>query len=149
MQDNQLPDEIRKVAADLDKAIEDKNTELILSSFSDDCEIELLGTKLTGKKGARKFVNWMYEHLSEVTFVPITILVDGNAFFEEFILKGKLHNGIEVQSKQAEVLIYENYKVKSLRLYFDRLEFADSVAKGPVSKTLVRKLIKRSLKGLV
>jgi ketosteroid isomerase-like protein len=148
MQDNQLPDEIRKIAADLDNAIENKNIELALSCFSDDCEIELLGIKLTGKEGARKCINWMYEHLAEVRFVPITIMVDGNTFFEEFILKGKLHNGTEVQSKQAEVLIYENYKFRSLRLYFDRLEFADSVAKGPISKALVRTLIKRSLKGL-
>ncbi len=149
MQHNQSPDEIRRVAAGLDNAIENKNMELALSCFSDDCEIELLGTKLTGKEGARKCICWMYEHLAKVRFVPVTIMIQGNTFFEEFILKGKLHNGIEVQSKQAEVLIYENYKVKSLRLYFDRLEFADSIAKGPVSKALVRKLIKRSLKGLL
>jgi hypothetical protein len=149
MQDNQLPDEIRKVAADLDNAIENKNIELALSCFSDDCEMELLGIKLTGKEGARKCIDWMYEHLAEVRFVPITIMIDENTFFEEFILEGKLHNGIEIQSKQAEVLTYENYKVKSLRLYFDRLEYADSVAKGPISKALVKRFIKRSLKGLV
>ena len=149
MQDNPLPDEIRKVSADLDNAIEKKNIDLALSCFSDDCEIELLGIKLTGKEGARKCINWMYEHLVEVRFVPITIMVDGDTFFEEFILKGKLQDGTEIQSKQAEVLIYENCKVRSLRLYFDRLEFADSVAKGPISKALVKRFIKRSLKGLV
>jgi ketosteroid isomerase-like protein len=149
MQDDQLPDEIRKVAADLDNAIENRNIELALSCFSDDCEIELLGIKLTGKEGLRRWITWLYGHLAEIKFLPITIMVEGNTLFEEFILKGKLHNGIEVHSKQAEVLIYENYEVKSLRLYFDRLEFADSVAKGAISKALVRKFIKRSLKGLV
>ena len=146
MKQSQSPDEIRRVAADLDKAVENRNVELILSSFSDDCQIELLGIKLAGKEAARKWLAWMYQHLSEVRFVPVTIMVDGDTFFEEFILKGKLHDGTQVESKQAEVLVYENYKVKSLRLYFDRLDFAESVAKGPVSKTIVRRLIKKSLK---
>lgn len=149
MEQSQLPAQIRRLAAELDNAVESKNIELILSSFSDDCEIELLGIKLTGKEGAKKWIAWIYKHLAEVRFVPVTIMVQGDTFFEEFILKGKLHNGIEIRSKQAEVLIYENYKVKSLRLYFDRLEFADSVAKGPVSKALVRKLIKKSLNELI
>jgi ketosteroid isomerase-like protein len=149
MQNSQLPDEIRKVAADLDNAIENRNIEVALSCFSDDCEIELLGTKLAGREGLRKWITWLYGHLAEIRFLPITIMVYGNTFFEEFVLKGKLHNGIKVQSKQAEVLIYEDYKVRSLRLYFDRLEFADSIAKGPISKALVKRFIKRSLKGLV
>jgi ketosteroid isomerase-like protein len=149
MKYNQLPDEIRKVAMDLDNAIENKDIDVILSSFSDDCEIELLGIKLTGKEGARRWINWLYTHLAEIKFFPVTIMVDGNTFFEEFIAKAKLHNDVEIQSNQAEVLIYKNYKIKSLRVYFDRLDFADSVAKGFISKTIVRKLIKASLKGLV
>lgn len=145
----QLPDEIRKVAMDFDNAIASKSIELALSSFSDDCEIELLGIKLTGKEGARKWINWLYEHLARVEFVPVTIMVDGNIFFEEFVVKAKLQDGTEIQSKQAEVLVYENYKIKSLRLYFDRLDFADSVAKGFISIKIVRRLIRESLKGLL
>lgn len=148
MTQSQSPDEIRRIAANLDKAAENRDVESILSSFSDDCEIELLGIKLAGKQAARRWLGWMYEHLSEIRFVPITIMVDGDTFFEEFVLKGKLHDGTEVESKQAEVLVYEKYKVKSLRLYFDRLDFADSVAKGPISKAIVRRLIRKSLKGL-
>lgn len=148
MEQSQSPDQIRTVAADLDKAVKNRDVELILSSFSDDCQIELLGIKLAGKEAARKWLGWMYDHLSEITFVPITIMVDGDTFFEEFILKGKLHDGTEVESKQAEVLVCEKYKVKSLRLYFDRLDFADSVARGPISKAIVRRVIRKSLKGL-
>jgi ketosteroid isomerase-like protein len=149
METLQLAHEIRKVAMHLDKSIENKDVESILSCFADDCEIELLGIKLKGKKEARKWINWLYTHLADVKFIPVTILVERDMFFEEFIAMAKLHNGIEIQSKQAEVLMYENYKVKSLRLYFDRLDFADSVAKGFISKRLVRLLIKKSLKGLI
>jgi ketosteroid isomerase-like protein len=148
MEQNQLPDKIRQAAADLDNAIENKDVERIMSGFSDDCEIELLGIRLTGKEGLKKWIDWMYAHLAEIKFEPITIMVDGNVFFEEFILKGRFHDGTEVQSKQAEVLIYENHKVKSLRLYFDRLDFAHSVAKGVISKALVRRVVRESLKGL-
>lgn len=55
----QSPDEIRKVATDFDNAIESKNIELALSSFADDCEIELLGVKLIGRQGARKWLDWL------------------------------------------------------------------------------------------
>jgi ketosteroid isomerase-like protein len=148
MVQNQLPEKIRQSAAELDHAIENKDLDRILSSFSDNCEIELLGLKLTGKEGLRKWIDWMYTHLAEIRFTPVTIMVDENIFFEEYILEGRLHDGTKVQSRQAEVLIYENYKVKSLRLYFDRLDFVNSVAKGVISKAVIRRLVRKSLKGL-
>jgi ketosteroid isomerase-like protein len=148
MEQNQLPEKICQTAAELDNAIENKDIDGIMSGFSDDCEIQLLGIRLTGKDGLKKWVDWMFMHLAEIRFEPITIMVDGNVFFEEFILKGILRDGTEVQSRQAEVLIYENYQVKSLRLYFDRLDFAHSVAKGFLSKALVRRVVRESLKGL-
>jgi hypothetical protein len=77
-------------------------------------------------------------------------MIEGNVFFEEFLVKARLPDGTELESKQAEVLVYnEDYKVKSLRLYFDRLDFADAVAKDPLSRMIIRKFIKMSLKGLV
>ena len=148
MEAGQSPDRIRKVAMDLDNALEARDTEIVLSCFADDCEIELLGVKLVGKEGAGKWLDWLYGHLVTVRFLPITIMVDGDTLFEEFVLKGRLQDGHEVESKQAEVLVYEDYKVKSLRLYFDRLDFADAVAKGFISKAIVRQVIKASLKDL-
>ena len=148
MGNRQSPDKIRKVAADFDKAVETKNMERILASFADDCEIELLGQHLSGREGMNRWLDWLHKHIAEVKFEPITILVEGNTFFEEFIVKARLLSGVEIKSKQAEVLLYEDYKIKSLRLYFDRLDFADVLAKGPISKALVTKLIKKSLEGL-
>ena len=148
MESIQSPDEIRKVATDFDKAMESKNTEKLLSSFSDDCEIELFGQLLLGKEGVKKWADWLYKHVDEIKFEPIVIIVEGNTFFEEFIVKAKLHSGVEIRSKQAEVLLYEDYKIKSLRLYFDRLDFAEAVTRGPITKALVRRLINKSLEGL-
>ena len=149
MRNNQSPDEIRRVAADFDKAVENKDTEKILSSFADDCEIELLGQRLVGKAGAKKWIDWLYKHLNEVRFEPIIIMVEGNTFFEEFTVKARLYSGAGIKSQQAEVLLYENYKIKSLRLYFDRLDFAESVTGSPFGKIVVNQIVKKSLDGLV
>ena len=140
---------IKEVAMELDNAIEARDINQIVSFFSDDCEIELMGIKLSGKDGARKWLEWLFGTLVEVKFQPIIIMVEGNVFFEEFILMGTLPNGKIVESKQSEVLVYENYKIKSLRVYFDRLDFADIVAEDFISRRIVGMLISRSLKGLV
>ena len=54
MENKQSPAEIRRLAADFDKAVENRDTEQILSSFADDCEIELLGQRLVGKAGVKR-----------------------------------------------------------------------------------------------
>ena len=41
--------EIKEVAMAFDKALEDKDLNKVVESFTDDCEIELLSTKLQGK----------------------------------------------------------------------------------------------------
>lgn len=145
----QLPSEIRKVAMNLDNAMESGDKEAVLSCFSDDCRIELLGMQLTGKQGVKRWLNRLYENVSNITFTPVTIMVDGDIFFEEFIVSVRTYDGKEIKSKQAEVLIYEDYKVKSLHLYFDRLNFADLVAKGFIDRKLIQRVIKVSLRGLV
>jgi hypothetical protein len=149
MNHNQEPERIRDAARRLDEAIERKDIEEAVSRFSDGCEIELLGRILKGREGARKWLKWLFSTLDEISFEPVTIMVDGNTFFEEFILKARLKNGLVVRSKQSEVLDYENYEVNSLRIYFDRLDFAESIGNGPVKKVLIDMIRKASLKGLI
>ena len=84
-----------------------------------------------------------------MVLVPVTIMVDGNTFFEEFIVRTKTGEGKEIEVKQAEVLVYDDdYKVKSLRLYFDRLELADAYVSNPAEKIMIGMLNKAMLKGL-
>lgn len=149
MSKEQEEDRIKEVAMDFDNAIESKNIDYMVSFFADDCEIELMGITLSGKEGARRWLEWLFDTLVEVKLKPVVIMVEGNVFFEEFILVGTLPNGKTVESKQSEVLVYENYKIKSLRVYFDRLDFADVVAEDFISRKIVKMLISRSLKGLI
>ena len=147
--EKQTSEGIKKIAMELDNALERMNIDELLNFFADDCEIIILEAKLIGKEGARKWLEWMLKHVKKIKFIPVTIIVEDGVFFEEFTVEATLHDGAEVESKWAEVLIYENYKIKSLRLYFDRLEFADAITKGHISKMIIKKIIKKSLEGLV
>ena len=141
-------EEVRRIAMAFDKALESKDLQAIIETFADDCEIELLGVKLFGKTGAKKWFSWIYRHVAEMELLPVTIMVAGNVFFEEYIVKAKFYDGEKASSKQAEVLVFRNLKIKTLRLYFDRLDFSSSVAKDVISKTIVRQLVRKSLEGL-
>jgi len=140
---------ILKLAKDLDDAIERKDKHSIISMFDEDCEIELLGVTLKGGAGVGRWLDWLYENLISMKLTPITTMIEGDTFFEEFVVKAKLKNGAEISSKQSEVLVYTKNKVKSLRMYFDRLEFADAVARDIITRRLVSKVVKLSLKGLL
>jgi ketosteroid isomerase-like protein len=143
-----LSEEMRKIALDFDNALENKDREAILEKFTDDCEIELLSIKLNGKEGGEKWLDWLYKHVAEIKFLPVTVMVEGNTFFEEYVVEAKFHDGEAARSNQAVVLVFEKLKIKSLRLYFDRLDFSNAVAKDVISKTIVKELVTKSLEGL-
>ena len=148
MENIESPEAILKAALNLDDAIEDRDFESVASKFTEDCEIELLGISLTGKDGVRKWMRWQFNHISKIKFTPVIKMVSGSTFFEEYIAKAKLPDGEEIQSKQVVVLRFEGTLIGNLRLYFDRLDFAGSIARDVVSKAIVRELIKKSVEGL-
>jgi hypothetical protein len=85
----------------------------------------------------------MYRYFKEVTLIPITIMIQDNIFFEEFIVKARVSGG-DIEVRQAEVLVYDNnYKVREIRLYFDRLELAQAFSPNLFDRILIRKLNQR------
>ncbi|KPK62992.1 hypothetical protein AMJ83_08945 [candidate division WOR_3 bacterium SM23_42] len=149
MESQQSRRTILRVAKRLDDAIESRDVDFIISCFAEDCGIEILGIKLKGKDGVRRWLDWMYANISNIKFTPITIMIEGNTLFEEFIITATTPRGAEISSKQSEVLVFENLRIKSLRLYFDRLDFADVVAKDFFRRAVLRRIVKLSLEGLV
>jgi hypothetical protein len=149
MEEKQSTDGIRRVAMTLDNAIENKRLDMVLSCFADDCEIELLRNSLFGKAGVEKWFNWLFKNIRQVKIQPVIIMAEENVLFEEFIVRARLLSGPEVKSKQSEVLVFENDKIKCLRLFFDRLDFADMLTKDPVSKAVLSRILKKSVEGLV
>ena len=149
MEINLEAEQIRKYAKALDVAIEKRDIEEIVSYFSDECEIQLPGITLSGHEGIRKAIRWMYRYLKAMELIPITIMIQGDVFFEEFFVKAKISGNQEIQVKQAEVLIYDaDYKVKSLRLYFDRLELGRAFSSNAIDRFIINKITKTSLNGL-
>jgi len=140
--------QIRDLAKALDDAIEKHNVQEIVSYFSEECEIHFPGVTLTGREGLRKAIRWMFRYLKEIILVPVTIMIQDNIFFEEFIVKAKVA-GRDIQLRQSEVLEYNtDYRVKSIRLYFDRLELAEAFTSNTIERIMIKQLIKVSLKGL-
>lgn len=148
MNDHLISARIKDVAKEFDSVVERKDLERAMSYFSERCEIEMLGLTLEGKEGAKKWLEWLFSTFKEISFEPVTIMIDENTFFEEFVITGELKNGVMVTSKQAEVLVYKDYKIKSLRLYFDRMDFAEVMGKGPIKRTLIKMIKNASLKDL-
>jgi ketosteroid isomerase-like protein len=144
----QNKDKIMQLAADLDKDLEKKDISKLLDYFTKDCTIEILGQTLQSHSGVKKWLEWFFGLFKEIHFEPIVIIVEDNIFFEEFFIHGTTRNGNDMSVKVSEVLEYENYKVKSLRLYLDRLLFADAALTGFLSKKVINLIIKKSLEGL-
>lgn len=146
---DQDPDRIRAVAMQLDDALEAMDKEKVLGFFAEDCEIRFLGKTVRGRDGVMKWLDWMEaKGMTAMKLTPVNIQVIGDTFLEEFKAKAVLADGTEIEAEQCEVLIYEDYNVKSLRLYFDRLQYAPMVAKNFVERGVIKRLDKMTFEGL-
>jgi ketosteroid isomerase-like protein len=135
---------IRNAASILDEALEAGDLDRVVACFTPDCAVELLGVRLVGHEGVRRWLDWIFSHVEGVEFSPRLIRVDGDAFIEEFEVTASLAGGRRLQSQWAEVLTYRNDLVASLRLYFNPIDFAPALgmvgrAVGPVAGWLARR----------
>ena len=142
-------EKILKLAEDLDNDLETQDIQKLLPYFAEDCVIEIFGLSLTGLKGVERWLKWFFNMFEIIVFEPIVIIVENNVFFEEFWINVTFSNGEALRAKVAEVLVYKNNKITSLRLYLDRLQFAEASLKGILSKSLVRLIKNKSVKGLI
>jgi hypothetical protein len=149
MNEVQNKNKIIKLAEELDNDLESQEVDTLLPYFSEDCEIEIFGLKIIGKQRLKNWLIWFFSLFDKIKFEPIVIMVEKNIFFEEFFIHVSFNQGKELSVKIAEVLEYQDYKIKSLRLYIDRLEFAEVIATGFFSKKIIRMIQKRSIKDLV
>jgi ketosteroid isomerase-like protein len=135
---------IREAASELDDALEAGDRDRVLACFSDDCAVELLGVRLHGHEGVRRWLDWVFAHVERIEFTPRVISVDGDTFIEEFAVSGEMANGRRLESQWAEILTYRDDLVTSLRLYFNPIDFAPALgvvgkAVGPAAVRLARR----------
>jgi ketosteroid isomerase-like protein len=137
---------IRRAAAELDEALEAADPDRVASCFAGDCSVELLGVRLRGPDGVRRWLSWVFEHLERLKLVPRMTTVDGATFVEEFTVTGVTADGRRLVSRWVEVLTYEEDLVTSLRLYFDPIDFAPTL--GVAGRLLGPIAAKRARRGL-
>jgi ketosteroid isomerase-like protein len=135
---------IRQAAAQLDRALEAGDVERVVAYFDPECEIELLGVRLRGHDGVRRWLGWISAHAGSIAFTPRVISVQGDTLVEEFEVAVSFSRGRRVRSRWAEVLTYRADLVTSLRLYFNPIDLAPTLGLvgrllGPVAARLARR----------
>ena len=140
--------DLRELALRFDRALERKDYQAVLSAFHEHCTITLPGIELTGREGARKWMDWLFSYVEELRFEPVVIMTRENIFFEEYLVRARIAGGRMVESRQAEVLVFEGETIRSLRVYFDRLDFAEAVARDFFSRIAISQIRKKSTEGL-
>jgi hypothetical protein len=128
----QTEETIREAGRRLDGALEARDLEGVVACFHVQCEIELLGVRLRGRVGVRRWLDWAFGQVESLRFEPRLIAVDGVSLVEEFVVEATLRGGQRIRSRWAEVLDYDTNLVRSLRLYFDPLDFLE--AKGAIGR---------------
>ena len=137
---------IRQAASELDEALEARDLDGVVAFFSEDCVVELLGVRLQGHEGVRRWLDWVFAHVEQVEFAPRLIAVDGDTLIEEFRVAGIAADGRRMDSQWAEVLTYRDGLVTSLRLYFNPIDFAPALGLvGRMGGPPLAKLARRGL----
>lgn len=138
---------IKEAARHLDEMLEAKDVESVVNCFAEDCEVELLGVRLEGREGVRRWLAWLFGHVETIRFEPRVITVQEEDFVEEFVVRATVHGGSQVRSRQAEVLTFRNGLVTSLRLYFNPLDFAPATCIGAqIPSQLFTRFLRKGLR---
>jgi hypothetical protein len=75
------------------------DVEQVVACFSEDCTVELLGVRLVGHDGVRRWLSWVFKHPERLEFTPRVISVDGDTFIGEFRVTGILTDGRRLESQ--------------------------------------------------
>lgn len=143
-----MPETMHEITLRMDRAIEAKDTVTILSCFHENCEVVLPGKKIKGKNEVKKWTEMIFGYFAELRIIPEDGFIGENLFFRKFTLRVTFHDGSEIISKQAGVLEFDDWKIRNLRLDFDRADFdrpgfEDAPAKARGSKTVVSTAIEK------
>lgn len=61
---------IREAASELDEALEAGDLDRVVTCFAENCTVELLGVRLYGHKGVRRWLDWYSPMLSASSSAP-------------------------------------------------------------------------------
>jgi ketosteroid isomerase-like protein len=149
---NELPEEtIEILIRGWLEALEKKDMEKALSFIAEDAVWIANEGTFKGKQEWRQYLTWMENHefaVEEFEDTGIGIIVKENRAVSQYILKGKIPNGMKFEVPGVCLFEFKNGKIQQHTTIFDRLLLAKQVAKGIAEKELVGILVKRAEKGL-
>ena len=137
---------IRAAASKHACASDPGNLDRVVACFAEDCTVELLGVRLHGHEGVRRWLDWVFAHVERIEFSPRVISIHGGVFIEEFGVTGTLASGRRLESQWAEMLTYRDDLVTSLRLYFNPIDFAPAL--GVVGRVVSPAAVRLARRGL-
>jgi ketosteroid isomerase-like protein len=132
-------------------ALERKDIEKALSFIAEDAVWVTNEGTFKGKQEWRQYLTWMEEHefaVEEFEDAGIGIMVKGNRAVSQYLLKGKIPNGMTFEVPGVCLFEFQDGKIQRHTTIFDRLSLAKQVAKGIAEKEMVHIVVKRAEKGL-
>jgi len=142
-------EEIKNVVKSLVDALEKRDIDRAVSTFTDDAEWFTPHGTFKGKDEIKKYITWMTDVLKDLKFVMdgVGLLIQGNQGIHQSIYEGT-YKGIKV--KAANICTYEfaEDKIKRHWTINDRLSLAKQVATGPIARKAVSTIIAKTEEGL-
>jgi len=145
MADEKIPGIMR----DFSRALEAKDTEKVLSFFTDDGSWTTPEGIFKGKDEIRRFLKWQFNQVHDIKITEHGngIIAQGNAAFYEHMIAGTVR-GVKAEYLSLCAWEFKDDKIKALRTVNDRLSLARQVARGWLAKWLVSLVANRAEKGL-
>ena len=138
-------EENRKIAWDFHAALNNRDLDKALSLFADDASwIVMPGATIYTKQDIKKYFEKIMKTYPKFIVRDIhPPVVSGDMLTHEYIHEVRLQDGSEGQIPAVVVMELRNGKITQVRHYIDKLEAANQMAKGAVTKRAVARIVKQ------
>jgi len=137
------------LARDFLKALQARHVEQILALFSDDGTWIAPEGTFTGKASIGAYLDWQFNRGQDfkITECENGVVVEGNRAFIEHTIAFTLQGG-RAEYVALSALELKNGRVKRIRTVYDRLSLERQIARGPLSRWAVDRLVRQEEDGL-
>jgi len=144
-----MAEKIESKVRDYINAFNKKDTEKVLSFFTDDATWIVREGTFKGKKEIKRYITWMLESLPDITLADdgIGIIVQGKIAVYQHTYEATVE-GIKIKVSSICVYEFSGGECKNHWSYNDRLSLAKQAVTGPIARKAVNTLINRLEKGL-
>ncbi|MEM2147837.1 MAG: nuclear transport factor 2 family protein [Candidatus Bathyarchaeia archaeon] len=140
--------EMKEVVRSLNKAIEKKDVETVVSLYAEKAILIAPEGTFEGGEEIRRYWMWQGESVLTVKSTETEMIVQGNKLTAEHIIAVTMKNGAKWQVPIACMYAFADGKIKLHKMSYDRLSVAKQAVTGWLAKRLVNSIVIRIEKGL-